>query len=47
MYHITVSNPDNIQKGVRKVFVDGKPVEGCVIPYEEGKKAYKVEVIMG
>ena len=27
--------------------VDGVAVEGCVIPYEAGKKDVQVEVIMG
>ncbi|MCM1190379.1 MAG: glycosyl transferase [bacterium] len=47
VYHIHVKNPDNVQKGVRSMTVDGRAVEGHVIPYEKGKKEYDVVVIMG
>ena len=47
VYHIEVKNPDNVQKGVKKVVVDGKEYEGCLIPFEEGKKEYHVTVYMG
>ena len=29
------------------ITVDGKPVEGCVIPYVKGKETYDVVVTMG
>ena len=47
LYHITVKNPDNVQKGVKQLLVDGETVEGTVIPYKNGKTEYQVEVIMG
>ena len=47
VYHITVKNPKNVQKGVASMTVDGVAVEGCIIPYEAGKKDVQVEVIMG
>ena len=46
-YHIKVVNPDNVEKGVKSVTVDGKPIEGCVIPYVSGKETYDVVVTMG
>ena len=46
-YEIEVQNPDDVEKGVKKLIVDGKEVAGCVIPFEEGKKSYKVTVVMG
>ncbi|MDE7340687.1 MAG: glycosyl transferase [Lachnospiraceae bacterium] len=46
-YHIKVVNPDNVEKGVKSVTVDGKPIEGCVIPYAAGKETYDVVVTMG
>ncbi len=46
-YNITVKNPENVEKGVKAMTVDGTAVEGCVIPYVEGKKVYNVEVVMG
>ena len=46
-YNIKVVNPDNVEKGVKSITVDGKPVEGCVIPYVKGKETYDVFVTMG
>ena len=46
-YHIHVQNPDHVQKGIRSVKVNGKPVENtCLLPSEDIKK-YTVEVLMG
>ncbi len=48
VYHITVENPDKVEKGVAKLIVDGKELTGTtVIPYEKGKEEYHVTVIMG
>ena len=47
MYYIDVKNPDHVQKGVKKIIVDGTEYEGCCIPMEEGKKEYHVTVCMG
>ena len=46
-YNIKVVNPDNVEKGVKGMTVDGTPVDGCVIPYEKGKTEYNVVVTMG
>ena len=47
IYEIHVTNPGNVQKGVRSVTVDGKPLEGNVLPVlGEGAK-HIVEVVMG
>ncbi len=45
MYHITVSNPNRSQKGVKKIVVDGKEVPLGVIPASK-KKEVNVEIIM-
>ncbi|EOS38354.1 hypothetical protein C808_02555 [Lachnospiraceae bacterium M18-1] len=47
VYHIHVSNPEDVEKGIRRVCVDGKEIDGFVIPYVEGKKQYVVEILMG
>ena len=48
MYNIKVTNPNNVEKGVKKLIVDGEELTGTtVIPYKKGKTAYEVEVIMG
>ena len=46
-YTIEVKNPSDVEKGISTMVVDGTPVEGCVIPYEKGKKEYHVVVTMG
>nr|WP_296104637.1 glycosyl transferase [uncultured Mediterraneibacter sp.] len=47
IYHIDVHNPDGAEKGVQKLIVDGVEIAGNVIPFEEGKEEYHVEVWMG
>ncbi len=46
-YNIKVVNPNNVEKGVKSLTVDGKSVEGCIVPYVEGKTEYDVVVTMG
>ena len=47
-YNITVENPSQVEKGVTKLIVDGKELEGTtVVPYEKGKTEYNVTVVMG
>jgi cellobiose phosphorylase len=46
-YRISVKNPAGVCKGVKSLVVDGKKVEGQVVPYEPGKKVVQVEVILG
>ncbi len=46
-YHISVTNPNHVQKGVKQITVDGAPVEGCIVPYVKGKTEYDVVVTMG
>lgn len=43
-YTIHISNPNGSQKGVKSITVDGKTVEGNLIPASEGR--HIVEVIM-
>ncbi|MCM1560360.1 MAG: glycosyl transferase [Butyrivibrio sp.] len=47
VYHIQVKNPGNVRKGVASMTVDGKAVEGHIIPYEKGKAEYNVVITMG
>ena len=46
-YDIQVQNPDHVEKGIRKLIVNGKEVPGCVVPFEAGTKEYRVTAIMG
>jgi cellobiose phosphorylase len=46
-YNITVKNPSHISKGVASVMVDGKPIEGNVVPvFGDGQK-HLIEIVMG
>ena len=46
-YHIHVTNPDHVEKGVKQMLVDGAAVEGHVIPFRNEKSEYEVRVVMG
>ena len=46
-YKIVIKNPSHVCKGVKSMLVDGKAVQGCVVPFEAGKKEVNVEVILG
>ena len=47
IYNIKVQNPDRVEKGIKSITVDGKAIDGCVIPYVKGKETYDVVVTMG
>ena len=47
LYLITVENPDGAEKGVRSVLLDGKPIEGNVLPVQSVGKTVSVLVRMG
>ena len=47
VYHISVDNKAGVEKGVKKIAVDGKPLDGLVVPVFGDGKIHKVEVVMG
>lgn len=47
LYDITIENPDNAQKGVRSMTVNGQDIEGNLVPFKEGCTKYKVEAVLG
>ena len=47
LYIIEVKNPDRINKGVKKVIVDNKEIEGNKISLVNDKNKHYIEVIMG
>ena len=47
IYHLHISNPDNVEKGVKYLEIDGQKVPGNLIPFKEGKNEYQVIVHMG
>jgi N,N'-diacetylchitobiose phosphorylase len=46
MYTMTVKNPEKICGGVKTIAVDGKVVQGNIVPLTSGKEV-KVEVVLG
>jgi cellobiose phosphorylase len=46
-YNITVENPKHVSKGVEKVTVNGKQIEGSLIRAEAGSGEVNVLVVMG
>ena len=46
MYRIHISNPDHVEKGIRKLTVNGKEVSGNLIPITEGVTKYEVDAVM-
>ena len=45
IYEITVTNPEGVCKGIKKITLDGVPVKGNMIPHACGE--HKVEVVLG
>ena len=46
-YDITVDNSAHVESGVVSVTVDGHPVNGTTIPFDNTKKTCQVQVVMG
>jgi cellobiose phosphorylase len=46
-YVIEVNNPDHVCYGIRQVTVDGKPIEGNLLPIFGDGKVHQVSVLMG
>jgi len=46
-FEIAISNPNHVCKGVKKLVVDGKEVDGNIIPVFDDGKTHNVEVELG
>ena len=46
-FHITVKNPNHVEKGVKTMTVNGKEMNGSCIMPEDGVKEYQIEILMG
>ena len=46
IYNIEIKNPNKVQKGVASLTVDGKKIEGNVIPFDSSKKTVSVVATM-
>jgi cellobiose phosphorylase len=47
MYDIEIRNPQHVCRGVKEVTVDGKKIEGNVLPVFGDGKTHAVEVVLG
>ena len=47
IYKIEVKNPNDVEKGIASMTVNGQPADGCVISYVKGQAEYNVVVTMG
>jgi N,N'-diacetylchitobiose phosphorylase len=45
--NIRVTNPNGVQKGVKKIVLNGNEIEGCFISLNKMKKTNDVDVVMG
>jgi cellobiose phosphorylase len=45
-YHIRVQNHDGVSKGIKSLIVNGKPIEGNLIPYKKEDKEVEVSVVL-
>ncbi|MGN0298876.1 MAG: GH36-type glycosyl hydrolase domain-containing protein [Lachnospiraceae bacterium] len=46
-YHIHVTNPSHVEKGVKEVYVNGIKFAEALLPVTENPTVYKVEIVMG
>lgn len=46
-YSITVNNPNGVSKGIAAIIVNDIPIEGNIIPLQEGSEIINVKVEMG
>ena len=46
VYEVEIQNPDHVCRGVKQMTVDGKPVEGNLIPAFCDQKTHKVVVVL-
>ncbi len=46
-YHISVSNPNQVEKGIASVTINGEKIDGNIIPYASGTATVDVVVVMG
>jgi cellobiose phosphorylase len=47
IFNISIKNPNHVSTGVAKMTVDGKEIEGNIIPTFGDGKEHEVEVILG
>jgi cellobiose phosphorylase len=46
-YKISVENPNNVNRGIRQVLMDGNPLPDNLIPMVQDGRQHEVQVVMG
>ncbi|MBK9934011.1 MAG: glycosyl transferase [Cytophagaceae bacterium] len=46
-YQISIKNPDSISKGVKQLIVDGKTIDGNIIPVFADGQVHEVQAVLG
>ncbi|MCL2499895.1 MAG: glycosyl transferase [Defluviitaleaceae bacterium] len=46
-YNITVENPSGVEKGVKEIILNGKPLEGTLLPIFQNGTTNEITVMMG
>ena len=46
-YDIVINNPDGVSRGVKSLLLNGKPVDGNLVPHQAAGSVNKVEVTLG
>jgi cellobiose phosphorylase len=46
VYHVTVNNSASAEKGVKSITLDGKPLDGVILPALGDGKTHEVSVVM-
>lgn len=46
-YHIVITNPSHVSKGLRSLSLDGRELQGNVIPAQPAGGEYRVEAVIG
>lgn len=46
-YDIVINNPDGVNRGVKSLLLNGKPVDGNLVPHQAAGSVNKVEVTLG
>ena len=45
-YHIVIKNPEHVENGIPKIHVDGKILNGTVLPDFRDRKVHEVQVVL-
>jgi cellobiose phosphorylase len=46
-YDIQVRNPKHVSSGVKQIKLNGRTLEGPLVPMQKGKGPHRVEVLLG